>query len=48
MTLEELERAYAKMVLQRMGGNKLRAASVLGVDRRTLQRWFGDDEPGSR
>jgi len=45
MTLGELERAYAKLVLQRTGGNKLRAAAVLGVDRRTLQRWFGDEDP---
>src|SRR5262249_52048709 len=47
MTLAEVERAYAKLVLRRVGGNKLRAASLLGVDRRTLQRWFADpgDEP---
>jgi DNA-binding NtrC family response regulator len=44
MTLAELDRAYAKLVLHRTSGNKLRAASVLGVDRRTLQRWFGDDD----
>jgi DNA-binding NtrC family response regulator len=42
MTIDELDRAYAKLVLERCGGNKQRAASLLGVDRRTLQRWFGE------
>lgn len=41
MTIDELSRAYARLVLQRFGGKKKRAAQVLGVDRRTLQRWFG-------
>jgi DNA-binding NtrC family response regulator len=44
MTLPELDRAYARMVLSRAGGNKVRAAQQLGIDRRTLQRWFGDEE----
>jgi DNA-binding NtrC family response regulator len=42
--LAELGRAYARLILRRTRGNKLRAATILGVDRRTLQRWFGDDE----
>jgi len=42
MTIEELDCAYAQVVLKRAGGNKQRAAVALGVDRRTLQRWLGD------
>jgi hypothetical protein len=41
MTIDELDRAYAQLVLRTTGGNKQRAASLLGVDRRTLQRWSG-------
>ncbi len=37
-TLAELERRYIGRVLERTGGNKTAAASILGVDRRTLQR----------
>ncbi len=44
MTLEELEMAYARRVLARCGGSKKRAATVLGIDRRTLHRWFGPSE----
>jgi two-component system response regulator AtoC len=36
--LEELERRYVDRVLDRCGGNKTDAATILGVDRRTLQR----------
>ncbi len=46
LTIDELCREYARLVLDRAGGNKQRAASLLAVDRRTLQRWFGD--PGDR
>ncbi len=38
LTLEELERRYIERVLKSTGGNKTRAAKVLGVDRRTLYR----------
>jgi two-component system response regulator PilR (NtrC family)/two-component system response regulator HydG len=37
-TLAELERRYISRVLERTAGNKTQAASILGVDRRTLQR----------
>ncbi len=37
-TLGELQRRYIGRVLERTAGNKTAAASILGVDRRTLQR----------
>ncbi|MBV9957515.1 MAG: sigma-54-dependent Fis family transcriptional regulator [Acidobacteria bacterium] len=36
--LDELERRYLKHVLETVGGNRTRAAEVLGIDRRTLYR----------
>jgi len=41
-TLDELSRAYLDRVLERTGGNKKQAAALLGIDRRTIQRWLGD------
>ena len=38
MTLAEVERRYVNRVLTILGGNKTRAAEVLGIDRRTLHR----------
>ncbi len=43
-TLDELSRAYLMRVLERTGGNKKQAASILGIDRRTIQRWLGEKE----
>ena len=37
-TLDELERRYLLHVLETVGGNRTRAAEVMGVDRRTLYR----------
>ncbi len=37
-SLEELEKEYVHRVLQLVGGNKLRAAKVLQIDRKTLYR----------
>jgi DNA-binding NtrC family response regulator len=37
-TMEELERRYLKLILTEVNGNRRRAASVLGVNRRTIQR----------
>ncbi|HEY1691584.1 MAG TPA: sigma-54 dependent transcriptional regulator [Polyangiaceae bacterium] len=39
-SLQILERRYIDRVLSRTGGNKTRAAEVLGIDRRTLNRMF--------
>jgi two-component system response regulator HydG len=46
MPLEELERRHIRRVMKATGGNKTRAAQILGVDRRTLYRndW---EEPGA-
>src|SRR5262245_48921863 len=37
-TMEELQRRYLQLTLARSGGNRSRAASALGLDRRTVQR----------
>lgn len=37
-SLEELERRYLLHVLETVGGNRTRAAEVMGIDRRTLYR----------
>jgi DNA-binding NtrC family response regulator len=49
-TIEEMERRYLLHVLEATGGNRSRAAEVLGIDRRTLYRMverfgisFGED-----
>jgi two-component system response regulator AtoC len=52
VTLEQLEKRYLMKVLRETGGNKVRAAKILGIDRRTLYRMaerFGLDlgEEGS-
>lgn len=42
-TLEELGRRYTQLILAETGGNKSRAAEVLGINRRTLYRYLGAD-----
>ena len=37
-TMEELERRYLKLILSEVHGNRRRAAEVLGLNRRTIQR----------
>jgi DNA-binding NtrC family response regulator len=39
-TIAVLDRRYIDRVLSRTGGNKTRAAEILGIDRRTLNRMF--------
>ena len=38
LTLRELEDLYIDAILRRTGGNKVRAAHLLGIDRKTLYR----------
>ncbi|MCA9562190.1 MAG: sigma-54-dependent Fis family transcriptional regulator [Myxococcales bacterium] len=42
-TLSELNKSYALAVLERVGGNKSKAAELLGIDRKTLYRLLKDD-----
>lgn len=44
LTIGELEITYARRMLARNGGNKKKTARMLGIDRRTLQRWLGERE----
>jgi DNA-binding NtrC family response regulator len=41
-TLAALERRYALEILRETGGNKTRAAEILGIDRKTLYRLIED------
>jgi DNA-binding NtrC family response regulator len=43
-TLEELEREYIWKVLVKAGGNKSKAAQILGLDRKTLYRKLDEEE----
>ncbi len=43
-SLDDLSRRYAALVLAECGGNKTRAAEVLGIDRKTLYRIIGEGE----
>jgi DNA-binding NtrC family response regulator len=45
LTLEEMKRWYVSHVLDDVGGNKARAAEILGIDRRTLYRILAREEP---
>ena len=44
MSLEELEHAYIRRILEKMGGNKYQTAHVLGIDRKTLYRKLSEME----
>ena len=47
LSLAELERDYINRVLQQAGGNKNRAAQILGIDRKTLYRKLEQHPPPS-
>ncbi|MCC5856178.1 MAG: sigma-54-dependent Fis family transcriptional regulator [Idiomarina sp.] len=40
--LSDVQRDYVQHVLREVGGNKRRAAEILGVTRRTLYRWIAE------
>lgn len=44
-TMDELQRHYARFVLDQVSGNKRRAAALLGIGRRTLYRWLEAGKP---
>lgn len=43
-TLSEVQQDYVQYVLRETGGNKRKAADILGVTRRTLYRWLEGDK----
>jgi DNA-binding NtrC family response regulator len=43
--LAELERRYVQLILSESGGNKSRAAELLGIDRRTIYRYLENVSP---
>ena len=47
-TLAEMDRRYAWEVLRGVGGNKTRAAEILGIDRKTLYRLIGEEGGNGR
>ncbi len=48
LPLAEVERRYIRYVLEKVGGNKRRAAAVLGIGRRTLYRRLGEEVEAER
>ncbi|PZO16092.1 MAG: sigma-54-dependent Fis family transcriptional regulator [Betaproteobacteria bacterium] len=43
-TLDEMQKRYVQLILKEVDGNKRRAAALLGIGRRTLYRWLGEDD----
>ena len=48
VSLEEYDRRYAMQVLEHTGGNKVRAAEILGISRATLYRLIGQKVMGEK
>jgi len=47
LSLEDLQRRYVRRVLQRVQGNKVRAADILGISRARIYRLLNDRPPES-
>jgi two-component system response regulator HydG len=43
VTMNEIQRRYARWALDRFGGHKTRTAERLDIDAKTLNRWLADD-----
>lgn len=43
-TLDEMQKRYVNLILKEVDGNKRRAAALLGIGRRTLYRWLGEEQ----
>lgn len=43
-SLDEMQKRYVQLILKEVDGNKRRAAALLGIGRRTLYRWLGEEE----
>jgi transcriptional regulator of acetoin/glycerol metabolism len=48
MSLDELHRMHVRQVLEKVGGNKARAAKILGINRATLYRLLKKDMRSTR
>jgi transcriptional regulator with PAS, ATPase and Fis domain len=42
LSLEEMERRYVREILEQVGGNKVRAAEILGISRATVYKLLAD------
>ena len=47
-TLAEVEAEYIRNVLASVGGNRTRAAEILGIDRKTLREKLKDPKPAEQ